>query len=142
MRLSSRRSVQRVATVRSSVRGLLAKSPAFRSLPGDVRRAIARDMTTVSGFLAGGATDEVDFPSFVAGLIEGVFQAIIDTSIQQMEAYAALIEDIAKAVRAFEQDDDHRRKVSRKLSMGINRIVVTSGRIRATQRPSRSAHCS
>ncbi len=63
--------MQSAATVRSSVRELLERSPAYQSLPPATRRTIAKDMTTVSGFLAGGATDRVDFPSFVSGTHRG-----------------------------------------------------------------------
>lgn len=46
----------------------------------------------------------VDFPGFVAGLIQGVFGAIVDASIEQMDAYAALISDVAKTVDRFVED--------------------------------------
>src|SRR5262249_42860981 len=32
--------------------------------------------------------NKVDFPKFVAGLVDGVFNAIVTSSIKQMEAYA------------------------------------------------------
>lgn len=47
---------------------------------------------------------EVDFPDFVADLIGGVFNAIVDASIRQMEAYAELIKQVAGSVDRFEQD--------------------------------------
>ena len=37
-------------------------------------------------------SSSVDFPEFVGGLIQNVFQAIVDASIQQMHAYGELIE--------------------------------------------------
>ena len=43
----------------------------------------------------------IDFPAFVAALIHGVFNAIVDASIQQMEAYAALMSDVAASVDKF-----------------------------------------
>ena len=43
----------------------------------------------------------VNFPTFVNDLINGVFGAIVDASIQQMEAYAALISAVAKSVDEF-----------------------------------------
>lgn len=48
--------------------------------------------------------NDVDFPAFVAALIHGVFNAIVNASIQQMEAYAALISDVAASVDEFESD--------------------------------------
>ena len=41
---------------------------------------------------------DVDLPEFVARLIEGVFGAIVNASIQQMKAYAKLLEDVVKSV--------------------------------------------
>ncbi|MFA8440283.1 hypothetical protein [Yoonia sp.] len=49
--------------------------------------------------------DAVDFPGFVAELIQGVFQAIVDASIQQMEAFAELVANVAKSVDAFMKDN-------------------------------------
>jgi hypothetical protein len=48
---------------------------------------------------------KVDFPAFVAGLINGVFKAIVDTSIQQMRAYGELLSNVAKTVDQFAQDN-------------------------------------
>jgi hypothetical protein len=47
----------------------------------------------------------VDFPNFVAGLIDGVFNAIVDTSIKQMEAYAELVKNISKSVDQYMKDN-------------------------------------
>ena len=47
----------------------------------------------------------VDFPGFVAGLIDGVFNAIVDASIRQMEAYAELVKNVAKSVDQFMKDN-------------------------------------
>ena len=44
-------------------------------------------------------------PSFVASLIQGTFQAIVDASIQQMEAYAELLKNVAKTVDQFMNDN-------------------------------------
>lgn len=49
--------------------------------------------------------DTVDFPGFVAELIQGVFQAVVDASIQQMEAFAELVANVAKSVDQFMQDN-------------------------------------
>jgi hypothetical protein len=47
----------------------------------------------------------VDFPSFVDNLIDGVFGAIVNASIQQMEEYAALIAAVSKSVDDFIEDN-------------------------------------
>ena len=48
---------------------------------------------------------KVDFPKFVSGLIQNVFQAIVDSSLQQMRAYGELIANVAKTVDQFAQDN-------------------------------------
>jgi hypothetical protein len=47
----------------------------------------------------------IEFPKFVADLIKGTYNAIIDASIKQMEAYAALIANVAKTVDQFMADN-------------------------------------
>jgi hypothetical protein len=200
--------------VRPRVRELLTRSPAYRSLPPDKRREVARDTVRVAAYLVdphGLVSQEfkhplltsddlltaVDFPSFVGNLIDGVFGAIVNATVQQMEAYAELLADVTHSVSEYGRDkisDDKSRtslakafpdlfclagtrgrrlKVSaaidrsgrarltqflglrkpgqlqslisavrrrkardrqRSLAMGINRIVVTDGRIRASRR--------
>lgn len=61
----------------------------------------------------GNLVKTVDFPNFVSGLIQGVFQAIVDASIQQMEAYGELLAATAKTVDQFANDhitDDQARE--------------------------------
>jgi hypothetical protein len=108
--------------------------------------------------------NEVDFPAFVSGLIHGVFDAIVDASIQQMEAYGELLRHVAQSVDQFEQDNledtqddsldssddsddevkkkrfsarrrlslNHQQALATQMMMGINRLVVTKGTIRAS----------
>jgi hypothetical protein len=47
----------------------------------------------------------IEFPTFVADLIRGTYNAIIDASIKQMEAYAELIANVAKTVDQFMSDN-------------------------------------
>jgi hypothetical protein len=47
----------------------------------------------------------IAFPTFVADLIKGTFQAIVNASIQQMEAYASLLSNVAKTVDQFMADN-------------------------------------
>ncbi|MFI5896824.1 hypothetical protein ACIA5D_42660 [Actinoplanes sp. NPDC051513] len=53
----------------------------------------------------GAAIATVDFPGFVASLIKGVFQAIVDASIQQMEAFAELVKNVSKSVDEYMKDN-------------------------------------
>jgi hypothetical protein len=45
--------------------------------------------------------DAIAFPTFIADIIKGTFQAVVDASIQQMEAYTKLLENVAKTVDQF-----------------------------------------
>ncbi|MGY3264873.1 hypothetical protein [Lysobacter sp. HA35] len=50
---------------------------------------------------AGAMVDEIDFPGFVAQLVHGTFDAIVDASIRQMESYSELVSACAKTVEEF-----------------------------------------
>ena len=141
-------------TMRTDIHAILDRSKAFHSLPAEQRRAVAHDLVRVVAFLQDptleeqvrdqeqvrGLIGEVDFPAFVSGLIEGVFTSIVDSSIRQMEAYAEMLEGIAKSLEEFEVENDHveqrvrsdrRQQLATMVLMGINRIVVTDGKIHA-----------
>ena len=53
----------------------------------------------------GALVQKVDFPKFVGGLIRNVFQAIVESSIEQMRAYGELISNVAKTVDQFMTDN-------------------------------------
>jgi hypothetical protein len=91
-----------------------------RALAGEVDRAKGKASDKIgtfagSDFEAGsvkqGADNfkkyigSVDFPQFVGGLIQNVFQAIVDASIQQMNAYGELLKSVAQTVDEFAQDN-------------------------------------
>ena len=47
----------------------------------------------------------VDFPGFVSGLIDGVFNSIVSSSIKQMEAYGELVKNVSKSVDQYMKDN-------------------------------------
>ncbi|MEA2588130.1 MAG: hypothetical protein QOH66_1057 [Actinomycetota bacterium] len=61
--------------------------------------------TSRVGDVARATLNAIDFPAFVAGLIQGTFQAIVDASIQQMEAYAELLKNVAMSLDKFMDDN-------------------------------------
>jgi hypothetical protein len=65
----------------------------------------AASPTGRAGEVARATLNAIDFPSFVASLIQGTFKAIVDASIQQMEAYAELLKNVAKTVDQFMSDN-------------------------------------
>jgi len=48
---------------------------------------------------------DVNFPAFVGGLIDGVFNSIVTTSIKQMEAYAEMVKNVSKSVDQYMKDN-------------------------------------
>lgn len=48
---------------------------------------------------------KIDFPAFVAGLVNGVFKAVVDASIEQMKAYAEMLAAVSKSVDDFARDN-------------------------------------
>ena len=83
--------------------------------------------------------NEVNFPAFVASLLKGTFQAIVDASIQQMKAYGELVQSVAMSLNDFrdqnvspEQGGKHLvSKYPKTFQMG----VLESGEPGATLRP-------
>jgi hypothetical protein len=53
----------------------------------------------------GALVDEIDFPKFVASLVHGTFDAVVDASIRQMESYASLVSAVAKTVDQFTEEN-------------------------------------
>jgi hypothetical protein len=65
-----------------------------------------REAATESiGRRAGALSDELDFPEFVASLLHGTFDAIVDSSIRQMESFADLVSAVAKPIDQFTQEN-------------------------------------
>jgi hypothetical protein len=61
--------------------------------------------TEVIGARARQVLDAVDFPSFVAGLIHGTFQSIVDATAKQVREYAKLVADLSRSVDDFTRDN-------------------------------------
>jgi len=61
--------------------------------------------TSTLGTNARKLMEAVDFPKFVGGLIQNVFQAIVDATIQQMKAYGELLKSVSQSVDQFAQDN-------------------------------------
>jgi hypothetical protein len=68
---------------------------------GGFQGSAAREGAQVAGLLL----NQVRFPTFVATLIEGVFHAIVKSSIEQMEAYTKMIAAVAKSLKQFTDDN-------------------------------------
>ncbi len=70
--------------------------------PGSAAAQAANpDVVRRAGDEARNTLESLAFPEFVASLIQGTFQAIVDSSIQQMEAYSQLLASVSKTVDQF-----------------------------------------
>jgi len=69
--------------------------------PGQFTAGAAREGAAVAGALL----EAVNFPTFVAGLIDGGFHSIVQSSMEQMEAYGRLVADVAKTLNQFRDEN-------------------------------------
>lgn len=92
------------------------QSPQVRALAGESRFSARGSNTDQEGkftaqgaregaAVAGALLEAVNFPEFCAGLINGVFHSIVQSSIEQMEAYAKLVADVSKSLNQFRDDN-------------------------------------
>lgn len=94
--------------------------PTAQALADDPLTATKRQLSQSPGFAGkdfqagaveqgveqfGQMVQKVDFPKFVGGLIKNVFQAIVESSIEQMRAYGELIANVAKTTAQFMNDN-------------------------------------
>jgi hypothetical protein len=91
-----------------ATQGSAAPAPSADSAPqtGDGAPKTTRAPATETiARRAGALSDEIDFPDFVAGLVHNTFDAIVDASIRQMEAFADLVSSVAKTADDFARDN-------------------------------------
>ena len=68
---------------------------------GAFKAKAAREGAEVAGMLL----QKVNFPDFCAKLIQGVFHAIVQSSIEQMEAYGKLVSSVAQTLNQFRDEN-------------------------------------
>ena len=54
---------------------------------------------------AGALMDEIAFPTFVASLLHGTYDAIVDSSIKQVEGFAELVSAVSKPLEQFASEN-------------------------------------
>ncbi|MBO9645339.1 MAG: hypothetical protein J7603_19690 [Pseudacidovorax sp.] len=85
---------------------LKRQSPQVRALADDAPKPQQFGQATKAGVEnMVGLVQGLNFPTFVSGLIQGVFHSIVDSSIQQMEAYGKLVADVSKSLDQFRDDN-------------------------------------
>lgn len=68
-------------------------------------RPPAVKQTAEIGQRAATALEAIDFPGFVASLLTGTFQAIVDSSAQQVRAYAELVASLTQSLEQFSSEN-------------------------------------
>ena len=109
--------------------------PAAEPAPEKKREAA----TETIGRRAGALSDELDFPAFVASLVHGTFDAIVDSSIRQMESFADLVAAVAKPLDQFTREnvsenqardylvEQHPTEIGLAMDTGQPRLVLLGG---------------
>ena len=88
----------------------LAEPAVGEVIGGEAAKLLDNRQAEVGSTIGAGVTqaarmvNEIDFPQFVASLIQGTFQAIVDTSIQQMEAYAEMVKSVTASLNDFKDE--------------------------------------
>jgi hypothetical protein len=93
---------------RLSPQGAAAPAPAAPGQPASAATgspAPSQSAVGRVGDVSRATLSAINFPEFIASLIKGTFQAIVDASIQQMEAYAELLRNVATTVDRFMGDN-------------------------------------
>lgn len=96
--------VQALAGLPGTLPGLAGNTrpgAAVASAPAPASSPKAPAATETLAGRTGALIHEVDFPGFVAQLVHGTFDAIVDASIRQMESYADLLSAVAKTTEQF-----------------------------------------
>lgn len=90
-------------------KSMAAEAPMLATGQAKGQKIVQEDFTAAAGHEGAEIFEQlanaVDFPEFVAELIDGVFNSIVDASIRQMEAYAKLLESVVKSVDEFAKDN-------------------------------------
>ncbi|UHQ23883.1 hypothetical protein LVB77_03980 [Lysobacter sp. 5GHs7-4] len=83
----------------------LADAPAAGTPAATPAAAPKPQATETIARRAGAMVNEIDFPGFVAQLVHGTFDAIVDASIRQMESYSGLVAAVAKSLDQFTEEN-------------------------------------
>lgn len=97
-----------------------ATGHAFAALPPAAQSSVRDDLAKVAHSLDA----DVNFPSFVSGLISGTFEAIVDASVEQMQAYGELLRNVADEVDRLVSDSaieqcERQRRIATMLATGL-----------------------
>jgi hypothetical protein len=91
---------------RALVEGVKATSDkGWESVEDVGKTKFSADAAKAGAETAGILLKQINFVEFVGGLIKGVFSSIVQSSIQQMEAYSKMVEQVAKSLQQFRDEN-------------------------------------
>jgi hypothetical protein len=93
----------------------LLDAPALKEQPLCVQVELRVNATYIRRFLSlragaeltGSLTDATEFPIFVADLIRGTFDSIVDTTLDRVDAYIELLKDLSDSVDEYTKEANH-----------------------------------
>jgi hypothetical protein len=94
-----------VADLAAKLRGTVQAPPARNAPPPAPPTPPPVKQTAEIGQRAAAALEAIDFPGFVASLLTGTFQAIVDSSAQQVRTYAELVSNLTKSLDQFSAEN-------------------------------------
>jgi hypothetical protein len=90
-----------VLDMESRLRGSSGAPPGRDKPPAPPPAAPPVRQTAEIGQRAAAALEAIDFPGFVASLLTGTFQAIVDSSAKQIRSYAELVSSLTQSLDDF-----------------------------------------
>jgi hypothetical protein len=84
----------------------------------------AAKQTAEIGQRAATALEAIDFPGFVASLLTGTFQAIVDSSAQQVRSYAELVASLTQSLEQFSAENVNEDQAREKLAQQYPKDLV------------------
>ncbi|MEO8550915.1 MAG: hypothetical protein ABI678_13105 [Kofleriaceae bacterium] len=80
---------------------------AIQTVSGGAKELMQKSGGEIGSVIGAGVTQaarmvkEINFPQFVASLIDGTFKAIVTSSIEQMKAYAEMVKSVSASLNDF-----------------------------------------
>ncbi|HZJ65414.1 MAG TPA: hypothetical protein VFD36_18010 [Kofleriaceae bacterium] len=81
--------------------GVVKVSGGAQKMIKDMGGAKIGDVIGAGVYQASQMVKQIDFPQFVASLIDGTFKAIVTSSIEQMKAYAEMVKSVSASLNEF-----------------------------------------
>lgn len=102
-------------------------APGLPTSRGQVGNQMEGKVAQKAGDVMAKMVKDVDFPKFVASLIDGVFTSIVDSSIKQMKAFGDYLKQVAMTVQDFANQNVHPNEARDSLAAQHPQALETTG---------------